>query len=269
MGDDNIFISWSGARSKAAAEAVRRWLPKVLHSAKPRMSETDIEKGSRGLEEVGKALEGMKVGIICLTPENLLEPWVLYEAGALSKTLDAKTRVCTYLLGGLRKRDVTPPLALFQATEAEPEETRKLVHTVNKALDATPVPENDLNDLFDEMWPRLAKELAALPDKRGTAVEKRPVEDMVGEVLEITRDNAKGILQLYTDFTFLKVLLRDVTVKHDPQLTALLAKLLELQAKTGVRIQKVEDVVEALERSEKQKETSRELGLGTLDEPDF
>jgi len=35
------------------------------------MSNTDIDKGSRGLEEIGKALEGMKVGIICLTPENL------------------------------------------------------------------------------------------------------------------------------------------------------------------------------------------------------
>lgn len=191
MGDaNNVFISWSGARSKAAAEALRKWLPIVLQSAKPWMSEADIEKGSRGLEEVGKALEDMKVGIICLTPENLTEPWILYEAGALSKTLDAKTRVCTYLLAGLRKRDVKPPLGLFQATEAERDETRKLVHAVNKALEASPVPESNLNDLFDAMWPQLDKQLTALPAATGAAAPKRSMEDMMAEVLELSRGGA-------------------------------------------------------------------------------
>ena len=42
---------------------------------------------------MANALEGMKVGIICLTLENLSAKWILYEAGALSKTLDDKTRV--------------------------------------------------------------------------------------------------------------------------------------------------------------------------------
>src|SRR5437879_13172271 len=97
----NIFISWSGQRSKWAADALRDWLPLVLQAAKPWMSEADIDKGSRGLDEVGRALEGMKIGIICLTPENLNARWILYEAGALSKTVDAKTRLCTYLLPGL------------------------------------------------------------------------------------------------------------------------------------------------------------------------
>src|SRR5258708_35734875 len=99
-GTNNVFISWSGERSKHAAEALRKWLPIVLQAAKPGISSSDIDKGSRGLDEVGKALEGMKVGIICLTPENLTAEWILYEAGALSKTLDAKTRVCTYLRPG-------------------------------------------------------------------------------------------------------------------------------------------------------------------------
>lgn len=164
----NVFISWSGRRSKAAAEALRKWLPLVVQSAKPWMSDADIEKGSRGLEEIGKALEGIKVGVICLTPKNLAEPWILYEAGALSKTLDAKTRVCTYLLGGLRKRDVSPPLGLFQATEADSNDTRKFVHAVNNALERS-VPEENLDHLFRAMWPELEEKLAALPAAREAA----------------------------------------------------------------------------------------------------
>jgi TIR domain-containing protein len=188
---NNVFISWSGARSKAAAEALRTWLPVVLQSARPWMSDTDIEKGSRGLEEVGKALEGVKVGIICLTPENLTEPWIHYEAGALSKTLDARTRVCTYLLAGLRKQDVKPPLGLFQATEAQRDETIKLVHAVNNALEGPRVPKDNLNNLLYVMWPQLEEQLASLPPAGAAAPPKRSLEDMVAEVLELSREGAK------------------------------------------------------------------------------
>ena len=127
MGDtNNVFISWSGEWSKAAAAALHNWLPMVVQSAKPWMSDEDIEKGSRSLVEIGKALEGVKVGIICLTPENLNRPWIVFEAGALSKTLDDKTRVCTYLLGDLRPEHVRAPLGMFQATRASKDDTRKL-----------------------------------------------------------------------------------------------------------------------------------------------
>ena len=60
----NVFISWSGARSRAIADALREWLPAVIQTARPFMSETDIDKGSRGLDEIVRALEGIKVGII-------------------------------------------------------------------------------------------------------------------------------------------------------------------------------------------------------------
>lgn len=43
----NVFISWSGDRSKVAA-ALYDWLPMVAQTAEPWMSEEDIEEGSRG-----------------------------------------------------------------------------------------------------------------------------------------------------------------------------------------------------------------------------
>lgn len=194
MGDaNNVFISWSGERSRAAAEALRGWIPIVLQAAKPWMSETDIEKGSRGLDEVGRALEGMKVGIICLTPENLTSEWISFEAGALSKTLDTKTRVCTYLLAGLQPQDVEPPLGLFQATRAEKEDTRKLIHTINKHLDVTPVADDNLNTLFAKMWPDLEDKLSALPKPEKIVTATRSPEEILAEILELTRAMAPAV----------------------------------------------------------------------------
>src|ERR1700674_605097 len=96
----NVFISWSGNRSKHVAVALRDWLPVVIQAAKPFMSSGDIDRGSRWLGELTTVLEVTKVGIVCLTPENLNSAWLLFEAGALSKTTDRGTRTCTYLLAG-------------------------------------------------------------------------------------------------------------------------------------------------------------------------
>jgi hypothetical protein len=194
MGDpNNVFISWSGERSKHAAHALREWLGTILQNARPWMSETDIEKGSRGLDEIARALEGMKVGIICLTPENLSADWILYEAGALSKTLDAKTRVCTYLLGGLESRNLKPPLSLFQWTTANKDDTRKLIGTINKHLDVTPVQESRLDTLFERMWPDLEQSLTALPTPSGGPPPARSTNEMVAEILELSRTMAPNI----------------------------------------------------------------------------
>jgi hypothetical protein len=65
---------------------------------------------------VADRLEQCRVGIICMTPENLESRWILFEAGALSKTKEA--HVCT-LLVGLTPAEVKPPLAQFQHTMME------------------------------------------------------------------------------------------------------------------------------------------------------
>lgn len=186
----NIFISWSGPRSQRIAEVLRGWLPLVIQAARPWMSDREVPKGSRGLHEVARALEGIKVGITCLTPENLAAPWILYEAGALSKALDDETRLCTYLLGGLEFQDVKPPLGMFQATKAEKEETRKLVQSINMAIGGDPVPEPNLNEIFDAMWPKLEEKLRTMPSAEEDVDAKRSPDEMIAEILEISRAEA-------------------------------------------------------------------------------
>jgi len=154
----NVFISWSGGRSEKVALALRDWLPMVLQAVRPWMSKEDIETGSRGLEEIGKALDAMSIGIICLTPENAEKPWIHFEAGALSKTLSEKTRVCPYVFGELGVGQVKLPLGIFQASKADKDGTRRMVLAVNRALGGL-VTEERVITWFEREWTALEKKL--------------------------------------------------------------------------------------------------------------
>lgn len=79
-----VFLSWSGSRSKAVAETFSKWIVQVIQAVEPWIS-SDIEKGARWNSEVAARLEQSRVGIICLTKENLDAKWILFESGALSK----------------------------------------------------------------------------------------------------------------------------------------------------------------------------------------
>lgn len=142
----NIFISWSGPRSKHMANALSEWLPAVLQSARPWFSTLSIDKGARALDEIAKALDSIEVGICCLTPENLNSAWILYEGGALSKRIGQKSRLCTYLLGGLTPEGVPPPLGMFQGTRADKEDTWQMLHSINSAVSPDPVPKPALRE---------------------------------------------------------------------------------------------------------------------------
>src|SRR5580693_5399098 len=134
----DIFISWSGPRSGAVAEALKKWLPKIVNAFKPWLSSADIDKGARWSSDIATRLQAAKAGIICLTPSNLSAPWILFEAGALSKTLE-NTFVCP-LLVDLQPREVTGPLAQFQATRATRDEMLRLLKTLNGGLGEAALP---------------------------------------------------------------------------------------------------------------------------------
>ena len=211
----NVFISWSGERSKKVAVALYDWLPMVLQTARPWMSKEDIEKGSRGLEEIGRALETMSVGIICLTPENVETPWVLFEAGALSNAMGEKTRICPYLFGSLRPENVKPPLGVFQGAMAVKDDTWKMVRTVNRVLGDS-LTEEKLDTLFERMWPELQKNLGEIPDVAGAAVPVRSEKEMMAEVLELVRAAAGSNTNVLEALGLLAARMREVLDQVKP-----------------------------------------------------
>ena len=150
-----VFISWSGVRSKKIAEALHDWLPKVIQAVDPFMSAVDINQGSRWSSQIGSRLQRVRFGLICLTPENLKAPWLLFEAGALSKSLD-DSRVVPYLYG-ITLAQLQGPLAQFQASEANKEQTFKMLKSINEASKGSGLDSARLEEAFEKWWPELKK----------------------------------------------------------------------------------------------------------------
>lgn len=171
----------------AIAKALREWLPRVMQAIEPWMSDSDADKGIRWEQRIGQELEETRFGIFCLTPENLDSRWLNFEAGAIAKTVD-KTYVCTYLCD-LKPTDIEGPLSQFNHTKAEKEDTRKLIDTVNRALEAQALEADIVNEAFDLWWPRLEEKLAQLPAP-GERTPPRKLDDMVEEILGLVRAQA-------------------------------------------------------------------------------
>jgi hypothetical protein len=184
-----VFISWSGMRSRLIAEALRSWLPRVLQSVRPWMSNEDISAGSRWLSEVSNELSEARVGIICVTPENQANPWLLFEAGALSKTLD-QTYVCPILLG-LSPSQLSGPLSQFQANQLDHNGIDKILGTLNKALGENHLPSEDLTEIVAVWWPKLEARIQELPPAPEGAPAKRPLEDILDEIVANTREQIR------------------------------------------------------------------------------
>ena len=155
-----IFISWSGELSHSVALVLREWIPVVLPFAQAWVSSEDIAKGSRWGAELAAELDTTNCGIICLTPDNIQEPWLNFEAGALSKTVD-RAQVHPFLLS-LPRKDLVGPLSQFQATEFAPNDIQKLVGAINEQAGVASLPKEQLDRNFQTCWPDLNQRLSPL-----------------------------------------------------------------------------------------------------------
>lgn len=188
-----VFISWSGARSKAVANALRDWLPMTLSYVKPWVSDKDIGAGDRWAQSIAGELETSNFGIICITPENLQSEWILFEAGALSKSmLDAKV---IPLLFGLELSDLSGPLSQFQAQKVEMEGLMEVVRAINKVADGA-VSESIVSRSVPALWPTLQTELEKISGAQPEEKHMRPQH----EILEELVSGVRGLNSRMRDF---------------------------------------------------------------------
>ena len=189
-----VFISWSGNKSHRVALTFREWLPAVIQSLEPYVSSEDIDKGARWSSDIAKELEDSTFGILCVTKDNIEAPWLSFEAGALSKTMD-KSFVTPFLFD-IKRSEVNGPILQFQSTVFEKDDIKKLIHTLNKACGENGISETMLDKAFEVWYPTLECELKKLKDCEDDVPEKLIQEDVhttqiIEEILELSRDNQK------------------------------------------------------------------------------
>jgi hypothetical protein len=190
-----IFLSWSGALSLNVAGILRDWLPSVLQSVTPYVSAEDIDKGARWSTDIAKELELSAYGIICITRENLDAPWIHFEAGALSKTVE-KARVSPFLVH-VKRSEIQGPLLQFQSTVTEKDDIARLVGSINSAMavgEQLDAPR--LSKVFEVWWPQLKIELDKLPEPTktpGKKVVEKPggSEAILEELLTLVRNQER------------------------------------------------------------------------------
>ena len=80
-----VFISWSGNKSRMFAEAFKPWLEQVLPGTDVWLSSEDIDKGTIWFTEIINELGNCNCGVLCITRENFLAPWIHFEAGGMCR----------------------------------------------------------------------------------------------------------------------------------------------------------------------------------------
>lgn len=185
-----LFISWSGEPSHTVALHLRDWLPVALPFVQPWVSSEDIPKGARWGTELADQLEGTHSGVVCLVPGNANEPWLNFEAGALSKVVD-KARVHTFCIG-IVPRDLPGCLAQFQATRFDKDDIRKLILDLNSQAGPAALPEARVRGNFEVCWPdferRISKLASGTPAPailETTVVQTPPPLELTEEELQV------------------------------------------------------------------------------------
>jgi TIR domain len=180
-----VFISWSGEPSRLIAKALDGWLESVVQHVDAWMSDEEIGSGQRWNEAIAHSLDETDLGIVCVTRANQHAPWLIFEAGAVAKSVKKGRVVPLYI--DLLSTDITGPLEAFQGRSLDENGVRRLVHDLNEAAEKK-MPKERLDAVFNAMWPELEAAIdEALKGMPTPDEPQRDVNDMVAEIVERVR----------------------------------------------------------------------------------
>ena len=124
--------------------------------------------------------------MFCLTPGNLVSPWIAFEAGALAS--QDQGRVMTFL-HRVTATDVKPPLGLFQATNSSAQEDVYLLLKSLNSRCSPPLREERLLQAFEQNWPSLQTSLKSIADVVPTKPQQKDPDapELLKEILAVVR----------------------------------------------------------------------------------
>jgi hypothetical protein len=170
--------------------------PDVLQYVKPYFTVADTEKGARWENEISKELAASNFCIIALTRESLNSDWIMFEAGAISRSVE-KARICAVLFG-IEPLDVKGPLAAFQATRFLKEEVHKLVKTINANAGDAAIESERLERSFGMWWPHLEQSVTKIMSEAGSSAKApiRAERDLLEEVVGQSQAHAEQLSEI-------------------------------------------------------------------------
>ena len=184
-----LFIGWSGETSKKIAESLKRWIENVNPNVVPFVSFEDISLGANWNSALSKALTDANYGVLCVTPDNMKAPWLLYETGLMEAAMrqhnpQGEPYITPLLFGVEHSGNLPSPLSHYQSAKFNRETMRRLVTQTNDVcrklygaelmkaragdrIDETFLTENELAQNFDGLYGELETEITEILQTAG------------------------------------------------------------------------------------------------------
>lgn len=157
------------------------------------MSADDIQPGERWSMEIAKQLEESDFGILCITSDNLQSPWIMFEAGALAKSLE-RGRVIPLLLD-VDVQSISGPLAQFQAKKIDEQGLQEIAAAINSASD-NPLETEVFQKVTAAILPQLTYAISNISIPEESKRSSRPPEEVLEEVVTTTRSLQQRMQEL-------------------------------------------------------------------------
>jgi hypothetical protein len=180
-----VFISWSGARSKAVALVFKEHLEHVIQGLPTFMSDKDIYSGTQWYREIGDSLRASTFGIICVTPDNTTSPWLNFEAGAIGNQTE-QTRVAPVAIG-MSKENLPSPLNGFNGVDLDVEGFVRLVKSIHGTR-TEKAPWTVIEAAARRQWDLMEPELNKAPTETERPAAEFDLEGAVKEMRGLLRD---------------------------------------------------------------------------------
>ncbi len=196
-----LFLSWSKDESKQYANVFKEELPTLFPNTEIFMSDTDISMGSFSIPTIMQELENSTYGILFITPDNKDEPWINFEAGALSKGL-SDMHVTPIGFRGIEMEYLSSPIKNYQGFLFEELKFKKTMNEINRLTD-TPLPKKTFDVLLNSVWESLSDKIEKITDdyKIDKKSKEDPVEGKLNLILsELTKMN-RNKNKKYTIYT--------------------------------------------------------------------
>lgn len=144
----SIFISWSGNNSKEFAKELKTVLEDIVFEGTGLtcfVSDLDIHTGDDWWKAIRDKLSNSKLGIICITRENVRSPWIHFEAGAMiARGLKVVPLLLQNDIDGLSGT----PLATRQAVDfSDVNKFYQMIRTINNDLNLLQVADSILETI--------------------------------------------------------------------------------------------------------------------------